>query len=888
MARKIKVVETAVQLGFGFGAEDVLWSPPPTQADLDRFTEAEWKALDIETTGLTPASKPINRTGAEIRAGLDPTLRCRIISVAIPNVLSPQGYTLSAWDMDVLRRDHPALVQPLAAAILTKCVIGHNVGFDLYWLQEMAEWQGRPDLALDSMLLIRLLCPEVPLLRARLASQYDPDEAAKDPYLYPTDSLARAAWESIVGERSGWSLADLSVVLLQTRMDKGKQGPKNWAEPVMTPEHYDYATGDVHDLLKMLALTMECAIPDLLPRYYALRASDPIFELVEPQVLDILEMRRHGIPTSVEQAKRFADEKDAEAYKWAQVLAGLDPTLATGEAEIERWARIMVGLEPSLAPNLDKHTKTEDILASLVPADYPKIVEGLEPALAPYRYQLMQPDSGLSQEGRAVLGSCFQAKGLELRTTEKSGALQVGEKDLRAVKAEVTPDARPLFNAWVKLSKAKKVAGMALEVAGFALRSHDLRIHPLLSHGPATGRLASSEPNSQQAPKDQGFRDITEASEGYGMLATDYSALDMRVGAALAVRAQLEILEGIQKGNWPDTLDAEVRELLESPDWEGYSFYCSDAAVNRFREEWTAATAKLVEFLEQPIPDREDRRGSRAYWDNRKLLKRRETLARFKARLTFIWHSAQQQSDTTYSALRDAFKDGIDIHTFTAMKMVGRNPIAELAGLSPDASKKRQDELKKELGKKRQNGKIANLSLLYAMQVAGMLHTASSVYNTHWTWDEGVEIRGAWFDAFPEIDLWALWTEFNPFERIKMPNPEKGGRLGWQDCYRVKTLGGRTIFTFGLNAALAYQDQSTGADIVGTCLNTMRHTEPELYGYAVNQVHDEIVFEVPDPRMEWAIPCSQELMDGAANKFLMPFGVPSNCSPAVGKTWQKD
>ena len=50
------------------------------------------------------------------------------------------------------------------------------------------------------------------------------------------------------------------------------------------------------------------------------------------------------------------------------------------------------------------------------------------------------------------------------------------------------------------------VSAMALEVVGYAERSLDGRVRALLSHGPITGRLAASEPNVQQWPRDQLFR----------------------------------------------------------------------------------------------------------------------------------------------------------------------------------------------------------------------------------------------------------------------------------------------------------------------------------------------------------------------------------------------
>src|SRR5690606_25149189 len=116
------------------------------------------------------------------------------------------------------------------------------------------------------------------------------------------------------------------------------------------------------------------------------------------------------------------------------------------------------------------------------------------------------PSAGIDAKLKQSIGEAFTARGLELQMTEKTGTYKIGEKDLRRVKAALTPQAKELFDTWVELNKAKKTLGMANDFTGYSRRSKDGRIHPNTGHGPVTGRLSSSEPNCQQCPRDQGFR----------------------------------------------------------------------------------------------------------------------------------------------------------------------------------------------------------------------------------------------------------------------------------------------------------------------------------------------------------------------------------------------
>src|SRR5690606_15625083 len=130
--------------------EMVSWSPV-TPEIVAKIKNARWKVVDVETTGLTPHSAPINLSGKEIRSGCDATLRLRVNSVLIP--CGVNGIEVLGFDFDKLSAHEKFLI---CEAAHTGVMFGHNVGFDAYWIQALAKGK-LPDMLLDSMLIARAL-----------------------------------------------------------------------------------------------------------------------------------------------------------------------------------------------------------------------------------------------------------------------------------------------------------------------------------------------------------------------------------------------------------------------------------------------------------------------------------------------------------------------------------------------------------------------------------------------------------------------------------------------------------------------------------------------------------------------------------------------------------
>lgn len=790
----------------------VPWAMPRPEL-VEAIKRSPFKVADVETTGLNPGSKEQNFSGKDLRRGVDPTLRLRVLSVLFHD---GRKFKVVSFDFDQMTAAEKRYVMD---ACLTGWVIGHNVGFDAFWMRMLVK--RRPEMLLDTMLMSRALRPDHVIHMAKLCT----DETVPEDLRAHAESMFQA-------ERSGWSLADLMAGLFHVLLPKDMQGPKNWCEPFLSQKAYDYATGDVKSTMRILLLLLGLrreeveADPSLLmSRYFELKKEYPALDIIEPQVINVVEMREHGMPW---------DKQTSEDYV------------------NEQWTKV---------------------------AEYAAEMVAMEPALAEYQAQLANADAGINSKLKDAIGRAFLGRGLSLEKTPSSGEYKIGEKDLRRAKAAIVPEAAPLFQAWTKLNRAKKAGNMSRDFTGFCLRSYDEYLHPNTMHGPATGRLSSSEPNCQQMPRDQGFRNAVKAPKGKKIIASDYSALDMRVGAALAVRAQRRILEAYM-GDYP--VQADVLRCIER-------VFENRIDLTRAREEESRAAQAMATWKAQRDELLDSGRMDRkAYWDRYRKLARAELLTGFTRCLREVRNNAEAAGTPDWSSLRDAFSiPGMDIHTWTALGMLGQDPKALFSGLSDADVAQQLKKHKGELGDKRQTGKVGNLSLLYAMKTLGLMEAAAKNYNIHWTFEEADKVRKDWLAAYVEVDLWHKWTELTPYDSVYIPDPEKG-KYGRKEVYASYTLGDRLIFAFGLNAALSYEDQSTGADILGRVMRTLELEHPDLYGMTVNQVHDEMVFMVPDEIVDDAVARISKVMTECAEHFLMPFGVKGECSPAVGDVWLKD
>jgi DNA polymerase-1 len=185
--------------------------------------------------------------------------------------------------------------------------------------------------------------------------------------------------------------------------------------------------------------------------------------------------------------------------------------------------------------------------------------------------------------------------------------------------------------------------------------------------------------------------------------------------------------------------------------------------------------------------------------------------------------------------LKQAFRDGVDIHALTASQVFGV-PLAEM-----DASTRRR-------------AKAINFGIIYGISAFGLGQQIGVPQS-----EAGAYIR-AYFDRFPAIRAY--------MERIKT------------DCRRtgyVETIFGRKCFIPGIRDAnparrAGAERQAINAPLQGSAADIIKRamaripaalTGEKLHARMLLQVHDELLFEVPEREVEATAQVVRAVMEGA-------------------------
>ena len=203
-------------------------------------------------------------------------------------------------------------------------------------------------------------------------------------------------------------------------------------------------------------------------------------------------------------------------------------------------------------------------------------------------------------------------------------------------------------------------------------------------------------------------------------------------------------------------------------------------------------------------------------------------------------------------ALKQAFHDGADIHAITASQMFG----VPVEGMDPMI---------------RRRAKAINFGIIYGISAFGLSRQLSIPR------DEARDYIKAYFEQFPEIQTYMDHTK------------EEAKQNGF-----VRTLYGRKCQTPGINdknpnmrgfaerAAINAPIQGGAADIIKRAMIQLPHAlhEARLSAKMLLQVHDELIFEVPDAEVEDTQALVKRVMENAAH-----LSVPLVVDSGVGDTW---
>ena len=206
-------------------------------------------------------------------------------------------------------------------------------------------------------------------------------------------------------------------------------------------------------------------------------------------------------------------------------------------------------------------------------------------------------------------------------------------------------------------------------------------------------------------------------------------------------------------------------------------------------------------------------------------------------------------------ALKQAFRDGQDIHAMTASEMFN----VPMEQMTPDV---------------RRQAKAINFGVIYGISGFGLAR------NLRIPRAEAQGFIDRYFERFPGIR--AYMDDTIAFA---------------QKHDRVETLFGRVIHTpeinakgpragFAKRAAINAPIQGTAADIIRRAMVRMPDAIAGLEGRATMllQVHDELLFEVEEDRVDDLIAIAKDVMEGAAHP-VVHLDVPLIVEAGQGRNW---
>ena len=205
-------------------------------------------------------------------------------------------------------------------------------------------------------------------------------------------------------------------------------------------------------------------------------------------------------------------------------------------------------------------------------------------------------------------------------------------------------------------------------------------------------------------------------------------------------------------------------------------------------------------------------------------------------------------------ALKQAFHDGLDIHAMTASQVFG----VPLDRMDPAT---------------RRNAKAINFGIVYGISAFGLARQLGIGR------DRARDYIDAYFERYPGIRDY--------MDRTKRSARETGhvATLFGRKCH-VPGIADRNPSTRGFyeRAAINAPLQGSAADIVKRAMIRMPGAlrDAGLKARMLLQVHDELLFEVPEDEAEAAAACARAVMEGAAR-----LSVPLTVDTGAGRTWNE-
>ena len=210
-------------------------------------------------------------------------------------------------------------------------------------------------------------------------------------------------------------------------------------------------------------------------------------------------------------------------------------------------------------------------------------------------------------------------------------------------------------------------------------------------------------------------------------------------------------------------------------------------------------------------------------------------------------------------ALKEAFRDGLDIHAMTASEVFG----VPIEGMDPATRRK---------------AKAINFGIIYGISAFGLANQIGV------TREEARAFMETYFKRFPGIQ--------NYMETTKEFCRKKGyvETLFGRRCH-VRSINDKNpnLRAFGERAAINAPLQGSAADIIRRAMIRM----PEELKKAnlpnvkmLLQVHDELIFETPEQDLDKAIPVIKKVMEGA-HLPAIALDIPLTVDCGFGDNWDQ-
>ncbi|MGH9582738.1 MAG: DNA polymerase [Bryobacteraceae bacterium] len=322
------------------------------------------------------------------------------------------------------------------------------------------------------------------------------------------------------GEKGGGSLEYLSTIVGLPRPNKAHQKPANWVVSVLSPEHFDYAMADINNPLAIIW---------------------------------------HMFGTANPQKLRPRLERKFRWYAHYQTALVKHACLRDMPFDREIGAKIK-----------HRYTQACRAVANRFRRSWPDICNEEVAAI------LADPAKGTAKPVKQAFAALAASKGIELPTTE-TGEVSTSLKDWRY--RGIDQSFPEFYTLRKKLSDYKKGVETIESLEEFSRK--DGSVYPMVCFSTAAGRASSQNPNVQGFPRERRLRRAF-GRRGYKVVKTDYSSIELRIGASLANRALAETRKHL----------AHVRNLH---DFEDSDYF--------LRNAWVGMQCKSVDFPPESAPE---------------------------------------------------------------------------------------------------------------------------------------------------------------------------------------------------------------------------------------------------------------------------------------------